>query len=202
MKDFRTHLSLWISKFGEWRTVFDLSFKSHYDSSWDMRTQLLDLARALEAYHRTAVGGQYLSTEEYEPVAEALIKAIPQKLCKSHRDALKGRIKYGYQYSLRKRLVLICQDILSNQKNVLEKLVGDSELFAGKVVNARNELTHPEESSNRLKVTPDELRYLIPRIQLLLRIIFLVEMNFPPDQITQLLHDNLEYKRLTKNQHS
>ena len=194
------YLSRWIGKSEKLRTVLELYFKSHYERYWDMRTQFLDLARALEAYHRNLYGGKYLSKEEYQPIKNTLIEAIPKSVGQSHEDALRGSLEYGYQYSFRTRLKRVIKEILSEHQDNVRSFVGQPSVFIHKVVQVRNRLTHPDESSDERKVTPDELRDLIPKVKMLLRICFLVEIEFPPAEITRLLNENQEYLQLTKDE--
>ncbi|MDN5873075.1 MAG: hypothetical protein L0H29_01670, partial [Sinobacteraceae bacterium] len=48
--------------------------------------------------------GTYMSPEDYEAVRHALATAIPSSVGADHREALKSRIKYGNELSLRKRI--------------------------------------------------------------------------------------------------
>lgn len=194
------YLQRWIGNSEKLRTVLDLYFKSYYDRSWYIYSQFLDLARALEAYHRTFHGGQYLSKEDYEPIKKTLIGAIPDCVEKSHRDALIGRLDFGHEFSLRTRLKNVIHVVLEEQSDVVESFLGKPSKFIGQVVDARNRLTHPDGSSDDGSVTLAELRDLIPKTQMLLRICLLVEMDFPPTLITRLLNENQEYLQLTKDE--
>ena len=57
-------------------------------------------------------GSKY--TEEILPM---LKNGIPENLDKSHKDALKSKLKYGYEYSLRKRL----NDIINDYSAILDE---------------------------------------------------------------------------------
>ena len=61
---------------------------------------------------------------------------------KDHRTSLKSRLKYGHEYSLRKRLTELL-DRLSSDSRLL--IADDTSGFIGKVIDTRNHLTHPEE---------------------------------------------------------
>ena len=69
-----------------------------------LHVEFLSLMQALEGFHRALLDGNYSSDEEYEVVERALSSAIPSSVASDHRAALKARIKYGNEISLRKRL--------------------------------------------------------------------------------------------------
>ena len=122
--DFAIYLGNWLAKATNLRAVFDLYFGTFYIPSMYSYLEFLTLAQAIEAYHRHVYGGAYMSKDEYEPIRQALIDAIPVNLEKSHRESLKKRIEYGYECSLRKRIKHILVVILKPYKNVVDRLIG------------------------------------------------------------------------------
>ncbi|MEQ1908708.1 MAG: hypothetical protein ABMA15_07785 [Vicinamibacterales bacterium] len=75
-----------------------------------LEVKLLSLAQAVEGFHRWECNGQdrYMEQAAYErDVLPSLIAAIPGTLDRSHRDALKTRLTYGTDYSLRRRLTAV-----------------------------------------------------------------------------------------------
>ena len=188
-----TYLSNWINKSEELWAVYDEYFQFYHQRYIELKSQFLSFTRALEAYHRNRYDGVYLTPEEYEPIKQALIKAIPDYVENSHQDKLKGMIKYGYQFSLRKQLKMICNEILGEYKEIVEELLGDSNSFVDKVIATRNYLTHNPKERPKNVIPDEKLYYYIRKMQSLLRICFLVEMGFPPDEIKRLMR---EYKFL------
>ena len=195
-----TYLPNWINKSEELWAVYDEYLKFYHQSYIDLKPQFLSFTRALEAYHRNLYDDVYLTPEEYEPIKEALIKAIPDGVEKSHQDKLKAMMKYGYEFSLRKRLKMICNKILGEYKEIVEELLGDSNNFVDKVTETRNYLTHNPKERPKNAIPNNELFDYIQKMQFLLRICFLVEMEFPPDEIKRLVNANNEYKFLIENQ--
>ncbi len=183
---FPKYLLNWICVSKELRSVCVLYFKSYYQRNLDLETQFLFLARALEGYHRQLYGGTYLSKEKYEPIAAALIKAIcEQDLTESHKAKLKNAIKYGNEYSLRKRLKTICDKIERDHREVFKELLEDPKDFISKVVETRNNLIHLDGSSTDA-IPEDKLPEYIRKMRRLLRLCFLVEMGLQPDDIKTL----------------
>lgn len=191
-----TYLPNWISKSKELWAVYDEYFKFYHQRYIYRKPQFLSFTRALEAYHRNRYDDVYLTPEEYEPIKQALIDAIPDDVERSHQDKLKAMMEYGYEFSLRKRLKMICDEILGEYKEIVKKLLGDSNSFVDKVTATRNYLTHnPKERSENV-IPDDKLLYYILKMQSLLRICFLVEMEFPPDEIKRLMNNNSDYEFL------
>ncbi len=192
-----TYLPNWINKSEELWAVYDEYFKFYHQKYIDPKPQFLSFARALEAYHRNLYDGVYLTPEEYEPIKQALIDAIPDDIEGSHKGKLKAMMRYGYVFSLRKRLNAICNEILGEYEEIIEKLLGGSNSFVDKVTDTRNYLTHNPKEPPKNNVIPDDklLNYIL-KMQFLLRICFLVEMEFPPDEIKRLMNSNSEYEFL------
>jgi len=190
-----TYLSNWINKSEELWAVYDEYFQFYHQRYIELKSQFLSFTRALEAYHRNRHKGEYLSCKEYKPLKEELIKTISNlETTKAHKDRLKGAVKYGYEFSLRKRLRMICNEILGGYEEIIEKLLGDSNSFVDKVTDTRNYLTHNLKEPPENAIPDEKLYYYILKMQFLLRICFLVEMGFPPDEIKRLMNRNMEYE--------
>ena len=188
-----TYLPNWVSKSKILWAVYDEYFKFYHQRYIDLKPQFLSFARALEAYHRNQHKGEYLSRKEYKPLKKELIKTISNlETTQPHKDRLKGIVEHGYEFSLRKRLKMICNEILDEYKEIVEKLLGDSNSFVDKVTDTRNYLTHNLKEPPENAIPDEKLYYYILKMQFLLRICFLVEMGFPPDEIKRLMNRNME----------
>jgi len=198
--DLSTYLPNWISKSEKLWPVYDEYFKHYYSRYIDTKSQFLSYTRALEAYHRNVHDGVYLTPEEYKPIENQLIETIRTlQIEKSHKEKLKNMVKYGYEFSLRKRIKNLCDDTLSD-KGIIEGLLGKSKDFANKVTVIRNYLTHNPKDQSENAIPNDELFDYIRKMQMLLRLCFLVEIGFSPNEIKRLMNDYDEYKALTEKQ--
>ena len=158
----------------------------------------MDLAHAIEAYHRTIHDGEYMSEEDYEPIKSALIDAIPRDVTADHREALKGGLKYGYQYSLRTRLRNLLDEILAEHSVNIKKFVGNQSRFIHRLVETRNHFTHHDGEPNRDVLREDELYEFTLKVRILLQICFLRDMGFRNSEIHRILNNNWAFKRMTK----
>ena len=140
----------------------------------------MTLTQALEGYHRIVCGGSYLTRKQYEPVYDALKCAIPNWVESSHRDKLKGMLTFGYEYSLQKRIEIICTQILRGCIEIVEELLGKPKTFAHKVTQTRNSLTHPDVRDERGDRFMIKLSDYVRKMEFLLRLCFLKEIrDFP-----------------------
>lgn len=113
------------------------------DNLW-LHVEFLSLMQALEGFHRATMPGLYTSEAEYEPVKQALNYAIPKVIGPDHKEALKSRIRYGNEVSLRKRVdALVGRLDLPVRKHILG---GDGSVPRSWVVT-RNYYTHSRQCS-------------------------------------------------------
>ena len=173
------------------RPVRALYFVGIYSDSF-LEGRFLALTQATEAYHRRCRGGKFIDEVEFENrVSKPLLEAIPTDIDRSLRDALRMRIKYGNDYSLRKRLKLLVEE----HTDALGKVLTDVARFVGPIVDYRNSLTHLEPASDDVRPTAeDRLRYNFV-LRLLLELCFLNAMGFSEDEIVALAERCEEYRQ-------
>lgn len=193
-----TYLQHWFSMATTLRAVFDLYFGTLFNKQGYASWVFLNYIQAIEAYHRrVAPNSQYVSEEEFTPIWEKLVAGIPQDkqvVGDAFRDSLKQRMKYMYEYSLKKRLRLI----LKKHKDQVALLIPDIDPFIDDVVTKRNHLTHYTEELERLAVKGEEFSLLIQRVRFLIEVCFLWEIGIPPDRITQIMQRSSRYQRVAQ----
>ena len=150
-KDFATILNNWYKKSSYFGTIYDLHFSTYSKSSYPIDVNFLFLTQAIEGFHRKKGGGRglraYLTEHSYTHIKDALINAIPTTINKDHRAALKNKIKYGYEYSLRKRFTLLLKNVPHSIKALITK---NDKNFVMKIINTRNYLTHRDKSLEKV----------------------------------------------------
>jgi hypothetical protein len=133
-----------------------------------------------------------MTEDEYQPVFETLVNHIPKELDSSHKQSLKGRIKYGYQFSLAKRLKLLLDDVLKDHEWFSDLIIEDRKKFIRKIKSTRNYLTHFEEDDEEKPIKDlQELYAFATRMRWLLRVCFLIELGMSSETINTLLKRNL-----------
>lgn len=173
----------------EWREIWDILgevFFGVFDRVVEIpRFQLLALTQILESYHRQKLGGEYMDKATYKPFQDEIIRAIPSKIEQGHRQSLKSKIKYGYQYSQRKRL----NDLLDLLKIGSQQILGIDKDYINKVVDTRNYFTHYD-SDDQTHLLFEEYELILANRRLILMIIaliFQVEMKIPQNLIEHFL---------------
>lgn len=152
-------------------------------------TELTTLAQSLETFHRNVHGGNYMSPDAYAPLAAELSAQIPSEVEKSHRDALKNRIKYGYQYSFRKRLEKL---VRSFEATLLASLGIDPDTFPELVANARNDFTHWDSQIDAARLRGADLNNIVVRLKAFTRLVLLSHLGVDPQLVVS---------RMVSNQH-
>lgn len=141
--DFPRLFNNWFEKAERLSTTYELHLGLSTDTAMPLSFRFLALLQALESYHRCQGDEKYLDDAAYEPVKEAIIRGIPGSVSSDHRDALTSKIKYGNEFSLRKRLSLTLD---TAPRQLKERLTGRNTRFISRVVDTRNYLTHRDES--------------------------------------------------------
>ncbi len=188
---FEVFLKNWFEKANTLRPVYDLYFGTLYNSRMYLQHQFLSLIQAIEAYHRRKFEGKYLSDGDYEPIYEEFKKLINKlNIESSFKEALKSKLKYGNEYSLRKRL----KDLFEKYKEVVDDLIKDKDVFINKVVDTRNYLTHYDKNLRKKTVDGELLYYVTQQLKIVVEICLLSELGFNCEEIKNLLARNRRYK--------
>jgi hypothetical protein len=166
--------------------VVDLYLAALAETGIYAEHRFLTLCQALESLHRRRHGGHYLSRDEYGPAYVQLIHAIPDWIAPDHRTALEARLKYGHEYSLRKRLT----DIFSAHDPVLREVFLDPPSFINKVVKTRNYFTHYDEEDEQDAATGGlELHRLASNLRTLIEVCLLSEIGFTSEELRKQLKE-------------
>ncbi|AXW24571.1 hypothetical protein CJO86_13890 [Ralstonia solanacearum] len=145
--------------------------------------EFLSLMQALEGLHRALMPGLYVPADEYSKIAGTLNSAIPLTVQSDHRDSLKGRIKYGNEYSLRKRLKALIDPLPIS----IRKLVLGGPSLPGRWVDTRNYYTHWDETARSSALNEVDMHRAGVRMKLLLRVLYLQLVGVPePSLLTAL----------------
>lgn len=188
---FEIFLKNWFEKANTLGPVYDLYFGTLYNPRMYLQHQFLSLIQAIEAYHRRKFEGKYLSDDDYEPIYkkfEEFINKLPIE--SSFKEALKSKLKYGNEYSLRKRL----KDLLEKYKGVVDDFIENKDAFINRVVDTRNYLTHYDENLREKAVDGEQLYCVTQQLKIVIVICLLSELGFNFEEIKNLLARNRRYK--------
>jgi hypothetical protein len=103
------------------------------------------------------------------------------------KEGLKSRIKFGYEYSLRRRI----KELFKSNNNFLNDFIVDAETLQKEIVDTRNYYTHYDEKSAFVK-EDIELYQLLEKIRVIFFVLFLFDLGFDYDQVKKMI-ENQEY---------
>lgn len=189
-------LRLWFSNADKLRSVYDLFFGTFYNPSMYLQFHFLSLMQAIESLHRVTKGGKYLKNEEWEPYKNALSQNIPQDLHSDFKASLKSRIKYGNEYSLRKRMKELVNSLDQSTKNMI---LPSQNYFSGIIVDTRNYLTHYDDELKDVALDGHELAYANQRLKILLILLLLKELNIEENITMKFIRESGKYEFLLGN---
>jgi len=187
---FEVFLKNWFEKSDLLGTVYNLHFGTLYNPRMYLKHRFLSLIQAVESFHQRIHGGKYLSVEEYKPVYDALVNAIPDCVRSDLKERLKEYLKYGREFSLRKRL----KEIFSKYQEIIDRFVGDENAFIEKVVDTRNYQTHHDEDLKERAADGEELYRLTQKLKMLLEVCLLTEIGFSLEELKALFSRNSKYQ--------
>ena len=153
-----------------------------------LQHRFLSLIQAIESFHQRIYKGEYLSDDDYNGVYKALVNAIPD-IDIDIKKSLENRLKYGNEYSLRKRL----KEIFGKYQEILNGFIENKNSFIEKVVDTRNYLTHYDKDLKELAVSGEALYSLTQKLKILLETCLLSELGFSLEEIKGLFLRNRRY---------
>lgn len=180
-----TLVDKWLVNAEKLSSVYDLFFSSLSKSDMYLENRFLNLMHSLESYHRAMAGGQYVSSEEYRAYYRGLHDYIKASIREENlRTALGDKLKYGNEYSLRRRL----KEIMRNLGDDLGPLVAvQHNDFIDTVVRVRNDLVHQGKTT---LMNDQEMFYASQRLRLLLTIVLLQTLGLDNAVIGEAIRRN------------
>jgi len=177
--------------------VLELFFGSLYAPTIHVAVQFLALTRALEGLHRAIMGGSYHPDDEYESYRVELKEHVTRLHANNDwkNKFIGGELKYGNQYSLRKRL----KDLLKGMDSALKgAILRDAEGFVDRVVKTRNYLTHMDEKEHGNALHGSDLIHAFDKLQILVGVLLLRETGISETEILSALLNNDHMKSLLR----
>lgn len=187
---FETFLGNWFKKADLLEPVYALYFATLYNPRMYLEHRFLSLTQAIESFHQRIYGGEYSSDEEYKPVYDALVSAIPGWVKRGLRKSLENKLEHGNEFSLRKRL----KEIFDKYQEILNGFIENKNAFINKVVDTRNYQIHHDEDLRKRAANRKELYPLTQKLKVLVEICLLMELGFNSEEIRGLFSRNRRYQ--------
>lgn len=176
---------LWFQKQNALKEVTEIGYGIFPNSTMWLHLQFLSVLHALELFHRNFMGGVYLEESKYSEKIQRLKETIPSEFETSHKDSLKSRIKYGYEYSLNKRM----DELFAKLPESLRELIfGERRKFPRKWIDTRNYYTHWDSSGRDEILTDEEMSVATDDLKLFLRVLVLAELGIGNDILEKAIN--------------
>lgn len=170
--------STWVERFPTYRTSIELYTSTELWDGQLLNFHLLSIMQCLETLHRERFGGAYLPEDAYLAIAAEMISHIPASVEHSHHQALKSRIKYGNEYSLRKRLVGLGSTLSATASEQIHPKLSELLLRA---VDTRNYLTHHTAELEPSALKGANLYWGIRLLRWFFNAVLLTDMGLPKE---------------------
>jgi len=167
--------SAWFSKKEALRNAYGLFLGPSFAENMYIEFQFLSLIQALEIYSRVIHVGKYMTVQEYEPIKQKLVDSLPQNVDKDWKQSfIAGKIDYGNEFSLNKRLKQILADL---EPDTVKLVCNKPAAFSKKVADTRNYYTHYSDKLKEAAASGPHLYWLSQRLRILLMIVLLKELG-------------------------
>jgi hypothetical protein len=184
-------LNIWYANAERLKHVYNQFFAAKQNDIIYADQEFLQLAQALEVFSRVAFDSKYVAEDEYKTIADALVAAIPVT-DPDLKESLKSRIRFGNEFSLRKRISSILKNFEPETVGLITKNV---KAFVGKIVDTRNFFVHLDETSCGNAIKDDELYPAIDKLRLLLMILLMLELKFSEKETRDIVSRSIVFER-------
>ncbi|MBW7928385.1 MAG: hypothetical protein H3C58_09935 [Fimbriimonadaceae bacterium] len=163
-------IQCWFAEWQRMRMPLQLAVSTLNSTQLWLHVRFLSLMQALEGFHRSRFPGTYMADEDYYPVRQKITAAIPSELAADHREALKARLKYGNQISLRRRLNELTEKVPDPLREIV---LGQDRRIPRSWTETRNYYTHWDEELRPALPKDLGLHFACVRLSVLLRLLYL-----------------------------
>ena len=154
-----------------------------------MENQYLTISQAVEGYHRIKYGSKYVDSKTYNKYQNQIKKQINDIIPDVDlRNKLHASIKYGNEYSLRKRLFHLVSPLTHYCTAFFPKNLKD---HIHKAVEYRNRFTHPN-ASKKSAFSPDKVTFDYIRLQALMDTLMLMEIGIKEETAVNIVRSRYD----------
>ncbi len=184
-------LTNWFVKEENLRPIYDLYFAVLRSPKIFHNHHFLNLAQAVESYHRRVLGGSYIEDWKESPHYKHLLDSIPSEIRDDgFKESLRNKMQYLNEYSLKKRL----EGVFDRCGSTASSFIPNPRVFITDVVNTRNYLTHFTEELREKAKFGQDLWVLTRQLRHLLEVCLMLEIAIPAVKIVQLVKRNENIK--------
>ncbi len=170
-------LNNWFSAYENIGPALNLYFSVTNGDQKFLENQFLALAQCLETYHRRTSHEILMADEDFSRLFETIMQGCPEK----HKKWLTGRLQFGNELSLSKRI----NKIIAPFKQLLGNS-NDRRRLIGSIVDTRNYLTHYNRDLEEKAITGKELWQLCKKMEAIFQLHLLDVIGFSHDEIMSI----------------
>lgn len=148
-----------------------------------VETEFLFLCQAVESYHQRFVGGQYVPKREAARIRKILEAAIPDGLDSELEKALRSRLRFLNEYSLRTRI----EGLVERNKDALNILCPEFRPNIARLIRLRNQITHRSNFRELKEKDFEDIRYFSQALGCIFELSVLGELGFDQGAIMKLV---------------
>lgn len=176
----------WFDKYEVLAPILKIYIDTIYNNNLYPQNQFLNYIFALEIYHRrTNFEARVIWDKHYERI-EWIAEQIRFK---NDKEFIKSWLKKKNPVKLETRLL----DLIETRRSIIETFVSDIELFINKVISTRHHLVHLAPPKDfELILDGKNLQETISKLRILLQTIFLYEMGFAEEKISEQIKRPLQ----------
>jgi len=194
----------------EMRPVYSQFFAELHNPPFYAEDEFIGAVRAIEVFHRRAVGGDYVAKDDYRGWDDRLKKLVDKlvqecdfaTLKPEDKQALKQslyqKLTYGYQYSLQRRLkelIRVLEPDSEHPKNVFLKLFVNKDAnadvrdaFINRMRKTRNYYIHYDDEDKEEAITDTiELTRAAAKLKVLLYMLLFNYVGIPQKEIDEAM---------------
>ena len=173
-------LKNWFSAYDDIGPALNLYFSVTNGGQKFLESQFLALAQCLETYHRRTSPEKLMDDEVFSSLLETIMNGCPEE----HKEWLTGRLQFGNELSLSKRI----KKIIDPFKQLLGSKNDRSSLIRS-IVNTRNYLTHYNHNLEGIATTGKDLFRLCKKMEAIFQLHLLNVIGFTQEEIVSI-HKN------------
>ncbi|WP_339911621.1 HEPN domain-containing protein [Symmachiella dynata] len=183
---FQDILKSWFGQSNEIKHALDLVFSSLQKPGRFLETKFLPFVQAVEVYSRAVNPGRLVEKSVYKPIRMQIENAIPKSIDPELEEAIKRKLQYANERTLRERFLKILDELQTETKSLFCKNEKD---FVRGVVETRNHLTHYSGSSKNV-LSDAGLYWATVKLQTLMKVLLLKRLGIPEKELVNLLSQN------------
>ncbi len=182
----------WFQSREKLRPVHSLLLGNLHEPSPFLQYRFLAHTQAAESFHRVRSDGRHVPAGEYEGYRSEMCDAIPTGMPKPLKDAIKAKLKYGNEYSLRKRLKLLLRGLSGETRRWLAP---KEDAFVAGVVDTRNYLTHYDPALKVKALDGEGLSRLDAQLQKLILVLLLKDLGVDEAKVVRAVSGHGRFRR-------